>query len=215
VGVKCKDGVILGVEKLVPAKMLVEGSGRRVAAVDEHVGAATAGLAPDGRTLVARARDEARAAKSSLGEPLPPSMLADRMGAYMHLFTVYWYLRPFGAAVLLAGWDAAKGAGELYCAEPTGLSCRYHGHALGKGARAAKTEIEKGGFADKTVEEALAGVAKILLKVHDDAKDKPMEVELGYVSAGSGGRWTPVGKERRDAAVAAAREALEAEEMDD
>ena len=44
-GVKCSDGVILGVEKLVLSKMLVEGSGRRVHAVDEHVGAAPAGPA--------------------------------------------------------------------------------------------------------------------------------------------------------------------------
>ena len=39
VGVRCKDGVILGVEKLVASKMLVPGSGRRVQTIDEHVGA--------------------------------------------------------------------------------------------------------------------------------------------------------------------------------
>lgn len=39
VGVRCKDGVILGVEKLLAAKMLIEGSGRRIATIDEHVGA--------------------------------------------------------------------------------------------------------------------------------------------------------------------------------
>ncbi len=39
IGVRCADGVILGVEKLVPSKMLVEGSGRRVQLVDEHIGA--------------------------------------------------------------------------------------------------------------------------------------------------------------------------------
>ena len=39
VGVRCKDGVILGVEKLLASKMLVPGSGRRVQTIDEHVGA--------------------------------------------------------------------------------------------------------------------------------------------------------------------------------
>jgi hypothetical protein len=32
------------------------------------------------------------------------------MGAFMHLFTVYWYLRPFGGALLTAGRDPETGA---------------------------------------------------------------------------------------------------------
>mmetsp|Transcript_40904 Transcript_40904/g.130680 ORF Transcript_40904/g.130680 Transcript_40904/m.130680 type:complete len:82 (-) Transcript_40904:709-954(-) len=38
IGVKCKDGVVLGVEKLVISKMLVEGSNRRIHTVDRHAG---------------------------------------------------------------------------------------------------------------------------------------------------------------------------------
>jgi 20S proteasome subunit alpha 7 len=42
IGVRCKDGVILGVEKMVQSKMLVAGSGRRIHSVDEHIGAVRA-----------------------------------------------------------------------------------------------------------------------------------------------------------------------------
>ncbi len=205
--------MILGVEKLLSAKMLVPGSGRRVASVDDSIGVAVAGLAPDGRQLVARARDEARAYRSTYGEPIPPRVLADRLGAFMHVFTYYSYYRPLGASVLVAGHDAETGAAELYLAEPTGMAVRYFGAAVGKGARAAKTEIEKGKFGDKTVEEALGAVAKILLSVHDDAKDKPMEVELSVVSAATEWRHEVVPKDRRDAAVAWARAQIEADEM--
>lgn len=38
IGIRCKDGVVLGVEKPVVSKMLVEGSNRRVFAVDRHAG---------------------------------------------------------------------------------------------------------------------------------------------------------------------------------
>jgi hypothetical protein len=38
VGIKCKDGVVLGVEKLIPSKMLLEGSNRRIHAVHKHAG---------------------------------------------------------------------------------------------------------------------------------------------------------------------------------
>jgi 20S proteasome subunit alpha 7 len=120
VGVKCKDGVILGVEKLLPFKMLVEGSGRRVQAIDLHIGCAVAGLMPDARQLVSRAREEARAYRQNFGESVPPSTLSDRLGSFLHLFTFYSYYRPLGAAVLLAGYDAEAKEAQLYMAEPTG-----------------------------------------------------------------------------------------------
>jgi hypothetical protein len=46
IGIKCRDGVIVGVEKLLPGRMVVKGTGRRVAAIDEHIGAAVAGPPP-------------------------------------------------------------------------------------------------------------------------------------------------------------------------
>ena len=42
-GVRCKDGVILGVEKLVASKMLIPGTGKRIHTVDEHIGAVSSG----------------------------------------------------------------------------------------------------------------------------------------------------------------------------
>jgi len=251
--------VILGVEKLVLSKMLVEGSGRRVHALEEHIGAATAGNNPDGRMLVERGRDEARGYRQNFGEPVPPRVLSDRMGAFMHLFTLYGSYRPVGSGILMAGYDAESKQYELHAAEPTGLalvrtrlaslpptytacsrlpasppraplrSCarlpppppppmllqRYYGTAIGKGARAAKTEIEKLKFTGKTCAEALPLVAKILLGVHDDLKDKPMVVEMGWVCAETGGKYQQVPKVRLDAAVAAAKALIEAEQNAD
>jgi len=114
--------VILGVEKLVPSKMLVEGSGRRLFAVEEHIGAATVGLNPDGRMLVERARDEARGYRQNYGEAIPPQVLSDRMGSFMHLFTLYSSYRPVGSSILLAGYAPETKDFELYVAEPTGLA---------------------------------------------------------------------------------------------
>jgi len=38
VGLRCKDGVVLGIEKLIHSKMLVRGSNKRLATVDHHIG---------------------------------------------------------------------------------------------------------------------------------------------------------------------------------
>ncbi len=38
IGLRCKDGVVLAVEKLVQSKLLVPGANRRIATVDLHAG---------------------------------------------------------------------------------------------------------------------------------------------------------------------------------
>lgn len=122
VGVKCKDGIILGVEKLLMMKMLVEGSARRIQSIDQHVGAAVAGSMPDARQLVAYARKESKQYKQNFGEAIPPRVLNERMGGIMHTLTLYSYYRPFGASILLAGYDQETKQHELYCVEPTGAA---------------------------------------------------------------------------------------------
>jgi len=55
-------------------------------------------------------------------------------------------------------------------------------------------------------------VAKILLGIHDDLKDKPMTLELGWVRDASGGKYETVGKAKVAAAEATARALIQAEE---
>lgn len=52
-----------------------------------------------------------------------------------------------------------------------------------------------------------------LHSVHDDAKDKPMELELSWLSEATGWRHQMVPKERIAAAEAWAKAQIEAEEM--
>jgi 20S proteasome subunit alpha 7 len=49
--------------------------------------------------------------------------------------------------------------------------------------------------------------------VHDEAKDKPFELELSWLCEATGWKHAPVPAERRAAADAWARAAIEAEEM--
>ncbi|XP_039021158.1 proteasome subunit alpha type-3-like [Hibiscus syriacus] len=59
IGIKCKDGIVMGVEKLIASKMMLPGSNRRIHSVHHYSGMAVAGLAADGRQIVARAKSEA------------------------------------------------------------------------------------------------------------------------------------------------------------
>ena len=126
-------------EKLVQSKMLVPGTNKRIHAVSKHAGMAGTGLAPDVRTVVDRARDEAANYLSFYGDRFA-NVLADRMAHYYHLFTLYWSVRPFGASVILATKDAH--GYHMYVLEPSG-ECHKMSGADRKNKAAAKTEIEK------------------------------------------------------------------------
>merc|ERR1711959_760506 len=58
-GIVCKDGIILGTEKIVINKMMVSGTDKRIYSVNINTGAVINGLTPDGRAVVQRAREEA------------------------------------------------------------------------------------------------------------------------------------------------------------
>ncbi|ESR43681.1 proteasome subunit alpha type [Citrus sinensis] len=137
IGIKCKDGIVMGVEKLIASKMMLPGSNRRIHSVHRHSGMAVAGLAADGRQIVTRAKSEATNYESVYGEPIPVKELAQRVASYVHLCTLYWWLRPFGCGVILGGYD--RDGPQLYMIEPSGISYRYFGAAIGKGRQAAKT----------------------------------------------------------------------------
>jgi hypothetical protein len=77
-------------------------------------------LAADGRQIVARARSEASQYLSFYGEDIPIKELCDRVAHYVHLCTLYWWLRPFGSATILGGYD--RDGPQLYMIEPSGVA---------------------------------------------------------------------------------------------
>lgn len=71
VGLRCSDGVILGVERLLHSKLLVKGANKRIQSLDSHVGIATAGLLADGKHLAQRGREEANNFRDQYGAAVP------------------------------------------------------------------------------------------------------------------------------------------------
>ena len=84
VGIRCKDGVVMGVEKPKLSKMLVEGSNRRIFTVDKHSGMCVSGLMADARQVVTYAREEAAAYLVRASRPRypEPRILAPTPNSY-------------------------------------------------------------------------------------------------------------------------------------
>lgn len=96
IGITCKDGVILGVEKLVQSKLLVPGSNRRIGSVDVHAGLAHAGLLADGRYLLNHVKDECSDWRDRYHTPIGGMVFARAQIPHLFSFALALdFLRPF------------------------------------------------------------------------------------------------------------------------
>ncbi|KAF9730814.1 hypothetical protein PMIN02_011651 [Paraphaeosphaeria minitans] len=245
VGIRCKDGIVLALEKLVTSKLLKSAANKRIATVDRNMGIVSSGLLPDGRHFVSRARDEASSWRNLYKAPIPTSSLADRMGSYVQAYTLYSSVRPFGVTAIIGGWDseaelpvdgqvgsgpnvgsggkkdgAKHGGPYLYMIEPSGLYWGYYGAATGKGRQIAKSELEKLHLdeGELSLEEGVKEAARIIYIAHDDNKDKEFELEMTWISSTTGptkGRHEEVPKELREEAERLAKKALEGDDEDE
>lgn len=245
VGIRCKDGIVLAVEKVVTSKLLKPGANKRIATVDKHLGIVYSGMVPDGHHFVDRARDEARAWRETFKTPISTSDLASRMGGYAQAYTLYQSVRPFGITAIIGGFDSeleapvdgevgsgpSVGAGGkvegrqhggpgLYMIEPSGMYWGYYGAATGKGRQAAKAELEKLNLAEGKLglKQAVKEAARIIYVAQQDNKDKEFELEMSWISASDGptkGRHMEVPKDLLEEAERLAKKAISEDDEDE
>ena len=157
----------------------------------------------------------------SYGSKIPPTVLGDRLAAYVHYFTLHGSLRPFGAAALIASYDPETQEHALSMVEPSGVSYQYFGCAAGKGRQPARTELEKLNLnkPDQAevidVREGVKQLARIIYLLHEEGKDKPFELEMSWLCEESG--WEHKGVPRdfiKEAVDWAKKDIEEAEEYE-
>jgi 20S proteasome subunit alpha 7 len=210
VGIRCKDGVVMCVEKPKLSKMIVEGSNRRIMNVDKNSGICVSGMLADARQIVNHGRKEAANYMDFYGGAIPGSVLCDRIAGLMHAYTLYWYVRPFGSSVLIASYT--DDGPQLHAVDPSGISYRFFATAIGKGKNGAKSALEKLDLSTLTAREAVTEAAKVIYAQHDPAKDKPIELEISWVCDESNRMHTlvpPALHAEAEAAAKAFREAMD------
>jgi len=245
IGIRCQNGVVLAVEKIITSKLLKSGANKRIATVDRNMGIVSSGLIPDGRHFVSRARDETSSWRRTYKGPIPSAVLASRLGSYVQAYTLYNSVRPFGVTSIIAGWDAeedlpvdaqvgsgpkvgaggkvegAHGGGPgLFMIEPSGLYWGYYGAATGKGRQAAKAELEKLDLSSGklTLDAGVKEAARIIYVAHEDSKDKEFELEMTWISKADGptkGRHEEVPREILQEAEKYAKKAMEGEDEEE
>uniref|UniRef100_F1LBE7 Proteasome subunit alpha type-3 n=1 Tax=Ascaris suum TaxID=6253 RepID=F1LBE7_ASCSU len=213
IALKGKNGVVTAVDKLIPSKLYVPNANPRMGNAGETVGVALAGVYPDCRALLDYAVGEALKYLREYRTPMPIKKLADQLAEYVHIFTL-GISRPFGASVFLTAWDKKNGS-QLFLIEPSGLCYEYKAWAIGKHRQAAKTEIEKLKLEDLTTEQLVKEAARIIMTVRDEAKDKNLQIEMGWVGENTNGKHHTVPAEIVKEAESWAKAKLEEDDMEE
>jgi proteasome alpha subunit len=161
VGIKCKNGIVLAVDKRVSSKLVEADSVEKIYQIDDHICAATCGLVADARVLVDRARVESQMNKMTYNEPIDVRILVKKLCDFKQLYTQHGGVRPFGVALLLAGITDEP---RLFETDPSGALIEYKATAIGTG-RNSVMEIFEEKYAetislDKGVDLALEALQK-------------------------------------------------------
>ncbi len=129
-GVIFKDGVALVADRRIANPKLAEPSSvEKIHKVDDHIGAATAGLVADARVLVDYARLTSQINRVTYNEPISLEMLVRAVCDYKQQYTQFGGVRPFGTALLVGGIDDT--GVHLFETDPSGSLTSFRASSIG------------------------------------------------------------------------------------
>ena len=156
-GLKTKDFALLS-SQVKQTRPLMEPA-EKVFVVDDHIGATGSGYIGDVTTLLDQVRVAAQRHRLVYDEPIDVGTLSRNLSEYLHEFTMY-AVRPFGAAVLLAGVDHL--GIQLVQVDPSGTTFKGSAFAIGQSADDALETIVKGYRPDLNLEAAIGLVSQAI-----------------------------------------------------
>jgi len=123
IGFKTKDGIILACEKYLSSILIDETSFQKINNISKYIGASYAGLGPDFKVLLKKARKDFQKYKLTFMDDLMPiHSISREVANLMQEYTQSGGVRPFGVSMFLAGCD--RDGNHLYQVDPSGA---YYG----------------------------------------------------------------------------------------
>ena len=183
VGIQTSMGVVLAVEKRLTSVLLEANSVEKIMEIDQHIGAAVSGLIGDARTLVDHARVEAQNHRFTFDEAIGVEALAQLTCDLALGFGEGGkksMSRPFGVALLMAGFD--ENGAQLYFSDPSGTYLQYKAKAIGAGSEGAQATLQDKYREDMTLEDAEKLAFEILKQVMEE-KISSLNIEVATVTS--------------------------------
>ena len=105
----------------------------KIQEIDEKLFLVASGLSTDSNLLIGQARLVAQQHRLIYGEKISVRALSQRLGDLMARHTIQGGLRPFGTALLLAGFNPISNAAELFFVDNGGSYFAVNAYAAGSG----------------------------------------------------------------------------------
>ncbi len=188
-GIKFEGGVVLA--GLRPCDKLSDDRGsRKVHQLDEHIGAASAGLVGDTRVLVNQARQQAQVYRVSYQEKIDVRSLAEEIGDFKQQHTQYGGLRPMGVSFLIGG--VYKGEPMVFETDVGGDIYGWNAQVIGKGRKEGEELLEEEWKEGMTESEAKDLAIKVLGKGKTDINKNT--VKMAVITEEGGFRYLDEGE---------------------
>jgi 20S proteasome subunit alpha 2 len=198
---------VLATEKKASSPLVEPHSSSKIALITPNIGMVYAGMGPDYRVLVDRARKVSHTDYKRVYNEYPPTrILVQDVARVMQGATQQGGIRPYGVSLLIAGWDDGvepeqpegragqpeaekqavkgktggilKGGPSLYQVDPSGSYFPWKATAIGKGSTSAKTFLEKRYTEELELEDAIH-IALLTLKETIEGEMNGNTVEIG------------------------------------
>eukprot|EP00956_Cyclotella_meneghiniana_P013644 scaffold19816_cov56-Cyclotella_meneghiniana.AAC.4 len=153
-GIAAVDGVVIATDKKFGSSLVDAECVSKVEKITEGSGFVYAGVGPDYRVLVRKARKSSQAYTLEYKQPKPVTQLVKSTASVMQEYTQSGGVRPFGVSLLVAGLDEDNKP-RLYQVDPSGAYFGWKATAIGKNYVNAKNFLEKRYQDDMELEDAI------------------------------------------------------------
>ncbi|KAL7560883.1 hypothetical protein ACA910_008167 [Epithemia clementina (nom. ined.)] len=186
-GICAVDGVVLATDKKMPSVLVDSDHVNKIEEITPTSGFCYAGLGPDYRVLVKRARKASQSYERIYGEVQPVGQLVKNAAGTMQEYTQRGGVRPFGISLLVAGLQGDGVTPALYQVDPSGAYFGWKATAIGKNFVSAKNFLEKRWNEDMELEDA---IHTALLTLREGFEGEMMAHNIQVATVRKGGKFT-------------------------
>jgi proteasome alpha subunit len=172
VGVSSSEGVVLSANETPENRLENPEYFRKIFQLDEHVGAAIAGLSSDARVLISQSRIFCQSNRLLYDEPVDIEVLTRRIGDQAQVYTQHAGVRPFGVSMIVVGVDNV--GPRVFTVDPSGSYRGYKATAVGRKSDEANKLLEENYKDEITLNDA----TKLAVNAIKTASDGDITAEI-------------------------------------
>lgn len=170
IGLVCKDCVVIVSDRRKKDKLIVDESGNKIFEIDDHIMGSAAGIVSDARVLVEKARVLAQQHRVTYDNETDTEAIVRDIADMKQQFTQYGGARPFGVALMIAGFDTKP---KLYTTDVTGNYLQYKANAIGEKDTKLQERLREKYRQDLTCEQGI----KLGLDIFKDVLEDDFTIE--------------------------------------